>query len=110
MSGNIILMSLSSKLPADSLPAVKSKIENASEVQLSQVTLVSAHFKDPIIGLVLGVLLGSLGIDRFYKGDILLGALKLVTLGGFGIWMIVDLFLVFRGIKRDNLEKLLMVI
>ncbi len=35
-------------------------------------------------------LLGGLGIDRFMRGQILLGVLKLITAGGFGIWALVD--------------------
>lgn len=51
---------------------------------------------------VLSVLLGWLGIDRFYMGRTSLGIIKLITLGGFGIWWIVDTILVGSGKARDG--------
>lgn len=38
--------------------------------------------------------LGFLGIDRLYAGQTLLGLVKMFTLGGFGIWALVDTIIV----------------
>jgi hypothetical protein len=43
-----------------------------------------------LIGTVVSWSFGWLGADRFYKGDIGLGILKLFTLGGLGVWYVVD--------------------
>lgn len=51
---------------------------------------------------VLSLLLGWLGIDRFYMGRIVLGILKLITFGGGGIWWVVDMILVGSGKARDS--------
>lgn len=56
--------------------------------------------KSFLIALLLSILVGQLGIDRFYMGYIGLGVLKLITFGGCGIWYIVDIIL----IATDNLK------
>jgi len=47
-----------------------------------------------LVALLLSILLGSLGVDRFYIGYIGTGILKLITFGGFGIWWLIDLILI----------------
>lgn len=44
--------------------------------------------------LIISVLLGGLGIDRFYLGYTGLGIAKLLTCGGCGVWAIIDLILI----------------
>lgn len=53
--------------------------------------------KSKTTALILSILLGELGIDRFYLGYTGLGILKLITGGGFGIWWLVDLILIATG-------------
>ncbi len=45
---------------------------------------------------------GAVGVDRFYLGKNGTGFLKLITFGGFGIWVIIDLVLIMGGIMRDK--------
>lgn len=47
-----------------------------------------------IAALLLSLIVGGLAIDRFYLGYIGLGILKLITLGGFGIWYLIDVILI----------------
>ena len=42
------------------------------------------------ITMILSWLLGYFGADRFYRGEVGLGVVKLITLGGFGVWWIID--------------------
>lgn len=46
------------------------------------------------MALLLSFFLGGLGIDRFYLGYSTLGVIKLITLGGCGIWTLIDFILI----------------
>ena len=52
--------------------------------------------------LLLCLLLGGLGVHRFYVGKIGTGILMLVTLGGFGIWALIDLIVIAVGSFKDK--------
>ena len=62
---------------------------------------LSSVRKDRDIALLLSVLAGYWGVDRFFVGDIGMGFLKLFTAGGCGILWIVDWFLI-RGRAEDH--------
>jgi len=60
--------------------------------------------KDRTTGLILSVLFGTAGIDRFYVGDTGIGLLKLFTAGLCGILYIADWFSI--GNKVDDYNRL----
>lgn len=68
--------------------------------------LSTAQFKDPTTILIVSILAGGLGIDRFMIGDTGLGIGKLLTCGGLGIWTIIDWFTIQKVTREKNMIKI----
>ena len=66
----------------------------------------SLDLKDPTTILIVSIVGGGLAIDRFLIGDVGLGVAKLITCSGFGIWAIVDWFIIMDITRDKNMEKL----
>ncbi|EAH6002320.1 hypothetical protein DIE54_06030 [Campylobacter coli] len=128
-------LAMEGKVNIELLAAYKDKVETLSDETLFRFCYL--ELKNPIIGLILGVvpafILSGLTFDRFYKGDMGLGFAKMamwafifigLLIAGFFdsssmlvvwifnivalfIWNILDFFLVWQGIKNDNLAKII---
>ena len=102
---NHILMMLSSKIPAGSIPSVRTRLEN-TDISESEILALHSQMKDPLLSILLSIFIGTFGVDRFYIGDVGLGIGKLLTAGGCGIWWLIDIFLITDATKQKNLEQL----
>ena len=51
--------------------------------------------------------LGTLGVHRFYTGRIISGIFQLLTFGGFGIWALIDLIMIYTDSFKDDMNMLL---
>lgn len=58
--------------------------------------------KNWLVTLLLCWFLGVYGAHRFYAGKIGSGVLQLLTLGGLGIWTLIDLIMIIVGSFKDN--------
>jgi TM2 domain-containing membrane protein YozV len=71
-------------------------------VRYKEETSVTTSDKDWTTTLLLSILLGGLGVDRFYTGHMGLGVLKLLTFGGLGIWWLIDIIKIVTGSFVDG--------
>ncbi|MDG2371607.1 MAG: NINE protein [Flavobacteriaceae bacterium] len=55
-----------------------------------------------ITTLLLCWFLGVFGVHRFYTGHTLIGVLQLITLGGCGIWTLIDFIMILLGNFKDS--------
>jgi TM2 domain-containing membrane protein YozV len=67
--------------------------------------LTTVQLKDPTTSLIISILAGAFGIDRFMIGDTGIGVGKLLTCGGLGIWTIVDWFMIQKATREKNMQK-----
>lgn len=89
--------------PSEQLPSLRQRLSQLDDSQANQV-IAAANVKSPTTALILSIFLGTLGVDRFYIGHIGLGVAKLLLAWlTFGIWTIVDWFLIINATKKANL-------
>lgn len=69
------------------LVEIRSKLQNIPDEKAS--IIMGMEFKDPTLLLIISVLIGELGVDRFMLGNVGMGVLKLLTGGLCGILWII---------------------
>ena len=57
--------------------------------------------------MLLCLFVGIWGVHRFYVGKVGTGIAMIFTLGGFGIWVLVDFIMICTGSFRDIDEKII---
>ena len=77
------------------------KLDDSKMIQLQ-----AANLKDPTTILIVSIVGGHFGIDRFLIGETGLGVAKLLTCGGLGIWTIVDWFLIMGRTREINMQRI----
>lgn len=124
MDKSSALMLLDGKISNEQKFMLNDKLDNISEDQLKNLPLIP--LKNPILAVVLGLFFGSFGVDRFYQGNYKLGILKLglliigfitafifigfLILWGLGIYVLIDLYFVYKAVQNDNYQKILQMI
>ena len=107
MSSNkadMFMMSNNKFFEGHQIQPIRHQLDGLSDEEWQKVYAI--QFKDPTISLIVSLIGGQLGIDRFLIGDTGLGIGKLLTCGGFGIWAIIDWFMIMGATRERNFEKL----
>lgn len=72
----------------------------------SQLKLVEQEFgkkkKDSLVMYLIWLFLGCFGGHRFYLGDFGVGVAQLLTLGGFGLWSLIDVAFIGKRLELKN--------
>ncbi len=76
-------------------------------VSLKGDNLINGEGKDWLTTLLLCFFLGAFGIHRFYTGHTGIGVVQLLTLGGCGIWALIDFIIIIMGNFKDSNGHLL---
>ena len=89
-------------IPFDERTA-KMSVPRMQEEKRNLSIIISPKDKGTLI--LLAWFLGSFGVDRFYRGQVGLGILKILTLGGCGIWTLIDMIMYIVTIPSDSAGK-----
>ena len=84
------------------LTAIYSSLPEPSRPEFMHI--MAEREKNPVLAFGWNAFFGWLGLDKFYLGQPLLGIVKLVTLGMFGLWVILDLFIVAGDTREINIK------
>ena len=102
---DMFLMTNGKYFEGHQIPAVKDKLTSLDDANF--IALQSLNLKDPTTILIVSLFAGSLGVDRFMIGDTGIGLGKLFTCGGFGIWSIVDWFMIMGRTREVNFQRIM---
>lgn len=94
--------------PAEKVIYLKEKLKDVDDEKFLLVS--SVDLKEPTTMLIISILLGSLGVDRFMLGDTGMGVLKLLTGGCCGILTIIDWCNIQKKTKELNFNKIMTLI
>jgi serine/threonine-protein kinase len=100
---DLFLMANGKFFESHHIPQLRDRLLKLDESKLKSIQTL--QFLDPTTSLVLSLLGGGLGIDRFIIGDTGLGVGKLLTCGGLGIWTIADWFAIRGATRIKNITK-----
>ena len=89
----------------DKLKYLSDKMKNQKVEKMIKVC--NCGLKKPSEVLFVSVFLGIFGVDRFLIGDVGMGVLKLLTLGGCGLLSVADWFMIAERVREKNFKAVM---
>ncbi len=78
---------------------VKTPVTPTAQPGFASDKPMSPHSR--LAALLLCIFLGGIGVHRFYVGKVGTGVAMIFTLGGLGIWVLIDLIMIVVGNFKD---------
>lgn len=100
---DMYLINTAKYFPEEKQPILRTRLEGMDESKILVAT--SIELKDPSMMLIVSLVAGTIGVDRFMIGDTAMGILKLLTLGLCGILTIIDWFSIGKKTKELNFNN-----
>ena len=97
---NTLTMESTQVVAAQETTGFIAKVQNfvTNKIQVAKAIITGQTGpKSQIIAIILCLVVGGLGIHRFYLGYPVIGIIQLLTVGGFGIWWLIDLIMLVTG-------------
>lgn len=101
---DMFIMTNSKYFESYQIAGIRDRLIELDDSKWAMISTV--QLKDPTVSLIVSILAGAFGIDRFLIGDTGLGIGKLITCGGLGIWTIIDWFLIMGATREKNMQKI----
>lgn len=93
---------------------IKKEAEICPKCGVRQKTSTSVQYdpaevseKSRLVTFLLCTFLGGIGVHRFYVGKVASGVFMILTLGGIGVWLLVDWIMILSGNFRDKDMKVI---
>ena len=77
-------------------------VENQKEEELTSPAVVGSGEKSQLVALIFCWVVGIIGIHRFYLGYTWQGIVQILTLGGLGIWTLIDFVRILVGTLKPK--------
>ncbi len=86
-------------------PTEEAKVEETPPESIVDTKIEGVSSKSRLAVTLFAFFLGELGIHRFYLGKIGTAILMILTVGGLGIWCLVDFIMAVAGVMKDKEGK-----